>query len=71
MLRKIVLILAVAAISVCCLSGCKKRSSEPEETVKTTEEYEAEAKKEITKDNMAAELDKIEKAVGEEATQEP
>ena len=73
MLRKILIIIAVITISVFCLSGCKKRSSEAEperEEVKTTAEYEAEAKREINKDNMAEELDKIEKALEQEIRQE-
>ncbi len=72
MLRN-VLIIAVAAISVFWLSGCRKRPSEPESgevTVKTMAEYEAEAKKEINKKNMARELKKLEKAIEEDIQKE-
>ena len=73
MLRKVLIIVAVAAISVFCLSGCKKRSSEAEsdqEVLKTMAEYEAEARKQINKDNMAEELENIEKAIEQEVSQE-
>ena len=72
MLRKVLVIVAVAAISVFCLSGCKKRSSEAEsgeEVVKTTAEYEAEAKEQITEENVAEELESIEKALEQEISQ--
>ena len=73
MLRKVLVIAAVAAISVFCLSGCKKRSSETEsgqEVLKTAAEYEAEASEEINKENMAEELENIEKALEQEISQE-
>ena len=73
MLRKVLIIIAVATISVSCLSGCKKRSSEAEsgqEVVKTMAEYEAEARKQINKENMAEELENIEKAIEQEISQE-
>jgi hypothetical protein len=69
MLLRILVIVAIIAISVV---GCKKQSSEPqpgETELKTTAEYEAEAKKEVTKDNMAQELDKIEKDLQQETSQ--
>ena len=72
MLRN-VLIIAVAAISVFWLSGCRKRPSRPESgevEIKTEAEYEAEAKKEINKKNMASELKKLEKAIEEDVQQE-
>ena len=73
MLRKVLVIVMAAAIGVFCMSGCKKRSSEaaPEqEAIKTTAEYEADAKKEISKENMAEELEKLEKAVEDEISKE-
>ena len=73
MLRKILIITAVITISIFCLSGCKKRSTDAQaeqEEVKTTVGYEAEAKEEIDKDNMADELDKIEKELEQEISQE-
>jgi len=73
MFRKILIIVAVAAISVFCLSGCKKRSSKPgasEEAIKTTAEYEAEARKQINKENMAQELESVEKELELDISQE-
>ena len=73
MFRKVLVIVAITAISVFCLSGCRKRSSEAEseeEVLKTMAEYEAEAKKQINKENMADELDRIEKALEQEISQE-
>lgn len=73
MLRKVLVIVAVAAISVFCLNGCKKspEESEPEKkTPKTLADYEAEAEKEITKENMAAELDRLEKEIEAETPSE-
>lgn len=72
MFRKVLVIVAVTAISVFCLSGCKKRSSEAEsdeEVLKTMAEYEAEAKEQINKENMAEELERIEKALEQELSQ--
>lgn len=69
MLQKVLVIVAAAAIIVFCLSGCKKRSSEPEpggEVPKTMADYEAEAEREINKENMAEELEKIERAIKSE-----
>ena len=66
MLRKALVIVAVAAISVFSLSGCKKGPSEAErgeEVVKTKAEYEADAKKKINKKNMVKELEKLEKEI--------
>jgi len=73
MLRKVLVITAAVAISAFCLSGCKKRPSEPESdevTVKTMAEYEAEAKKKINKKNMVKELEKLEKEIEDDMRQE-
>ena len=73
MLRKVLVIVAATAISVFCLSGCKKRSSEAEssqEVLKTMAEYEVEAKKQINKENMAEELERIEKTLEQELSEE-
>jgi len=73
MLRKVLVIIAVTAISISCMSGCKKRSgqAEPEEEVpKTIAEYEAEAEECITKKNLARELERIEKEIEQEIGQE-
>ena len=73
MLRKLLVIAAVTAISVFCLSGCKKRSGEAEsgqEELKTMTEYEAEAKSQINKENMVEELEKIKKELEREIGRE-
>jgi len=73
MLRKILTIVIQAVLYLALLSGCKGSSSESQteqEAVKTEAEYKAEAEKEINKDNMAAELDKIEKSMEQEAAQQ-
>jgi len=70
MLRKVLVVVALAATIVFSASGCKKRSTEPntpdEPEVKTMAEYETEAKKEITKENMDEELEKLEKEIEQE-----
>jgi outer membrane lipoprotein-sorting protein len=69
MYRKITALIVAAAIASFCLSGCKKSSTEAESNepaVKSMAEYDAEAKKEITSDNMNAELDKIDKEMAQE-----
>ena len=74
MLRKILFIIVLATIGLFYISGCKDSSNEAEsgqEVVKTAAEYEAEAKEQITKENMDEELDKIEKALEQEITEEP
>lgn len=72
MFRKVLVIVAATAISIFCLSGCKKRSSEAEpnqDVPKTMAEYEAEARKQINKENMAEELERIEKALEQEVSE--
>jgi Tfp pilus assembly protein PilP len=72
MLRKVLVIFAAVAISVLCLSGCKKSSSEAEsgeEDLKTMAEYESDAKKQITEKNVDEELERIEKSLEEEISQ--
>lgn len=74
MLRKVLFIAAMAAVSLLWLGGCKKRSSEAEPNmpvVKTMAEYEAEAKEQINEENMAAELESIEKTLEKEISEEP
>ena len=68
MSRKVLVIVVVAAIGILCLSGCKKRSSEA--GAKTMAEYEAEARKEINKENMDEELEHIAKTLEQEISQE-
>lgn len=73
MFRKLLVIAAVVAISVFCLSGCKKGPSgavSEQKVLETMAEYEAEAREQINKDNMAGELERIEKALEQELSQE-
>jgi curli biogenesis system outer membrane secretion channel CsgG len=62
MLRKAisVTVIIVAFLLIFGLPGCKKKSEQPT-AVKTEAQYQAQAQKEITEDNMDAELQKIEK----------
>jgi hypothetical protein len=64
----------MAILSSFYISGCDKtsRETEPEEVVelKTTAEYEAEAEKQITEENMEEELKKLEDAVNNEIGKE-
>lgn len=72
-MSKIISGFLIVMLCVVGLAGCGKTSKEPApapEQTKTAAEYEAEAKKEITEENMADELDKLEQAVEEEAAQE-
>jgi len=74
MYRKVLTIFVVAILCISYTGGCKKTSSETvaqQDVVKTEAEYKAEAEKEISEDNMAAELEKIERAMEQEAGQEP
>ncbi|MHC4639841.1 MAG: hypothetical protein ACYTBP_17675 [Planctomycetota bacterium] len=71
MLRKILIIVLLAGLV--CINGCKKSSSEApteEVVVKTMAEYEAQAEKEVTEENMEAELQNIEKQMQQELTEE-
>ena len=73
MLRKVLVVTAVTVITVFYLNGCKKRSNEAksgQEVLKTMAEYKAEAKKQVNKENMAEELDNIEKTLEQELRQE-
>ena len=67
MLHKAFLIVAIAVLMGLGLTGCKKSSEESDTTkpqeVKTSQDYNSEAEKEITKENMDAELDKLEKDI--------
>ena len=70
MLRKIIVI-TIIAINVLCLSGCKKKSGQEKPgsaELNTTAEYQAEAKEQINKKNMAEELEKIEKSLEEDVS---
>ncbi len=73
MLRRILMIAIVAVMSVFCMNGCKERSSgtqSDKEEVKTVAEYKAEAKEQINKENMAEELERLEKSLEQDISQE-
>ena len=70
MLRKVVVIVAAIIACVSFMSGCKKKTQPEQIAVKTMAEYEADANQQITKENMADELNKIEKAVDNDISQE-
>jgi hypothetical protein len=72
MLRIILVVTAVLAISIFCQSGCKKKAGETksEQPPKTTAQYEADAKKQITEDNMQQELRKLEQEVEQDIAAE-
>jgi hypothetical protein len=63
---------AVVVILTVAGAGCKKKPASPNQpaspkaAVKSQAEYNEMAKKQITKDNMQAELDKVEKEVQQE-----
>jgi len=74
MLRKISIIIIVLLLSMPCLNGCEKRSDKTQtdqEPVKTEAEYAAEAKEQINKDNMDQELERLEKSVEQDISEEP
>ncbi len=65
---RVILIIALMAMTSFGFSGCKK--STDEEEVKTAAEYKAEAKEQINEDNMAAELERLEKELEQDVSQE-
>ncbi len=68
LLRILLIIVVTTAVTVFSLSGCKKSS---DTQAKTLAEYQDEAKEQITEENMAEELENIEKAVEQDISQEP
>jgi peptidoglycan hydrolase CwlO-like protein len=65
-MKKRLVIIAVLAVGVVLMSlgGCKDKPADTEsDIVKTDAEYKAQAEKEITKDNLQEELDKLEESV--------
>jgi PBP1b-binding outer membrane lipoprotein LpoB len=71
MLRNIAAVCMIVVLSSLCLVGCSDNNQQapPAEEVKTAEEYKAEAEKEITEENVADELDKLEQEIQLEAGQ--
>ena len=73
MWRKILVIAIMTMMSVFCLSGCKKDSGQTQsdqEEIKTAAEYEADAEEQINKENMAEELERIEKTLEQDISKE-
>jgi len=72
MLKRWILVVIVAALSV-CLPGCGKKETPPADTnevdVKSMAEYEAQAKKDINEQNMDAELEKLQESIEADAPQ--
>lgn len=75
MLRKLIIIIALTTLSTFYLGGCDKTSSDSESegevVVKTQAEYNAEAEKQITEENMDEELANLEKQIEQEISEEP
>ena len=68
-MKKRLVIIAVLAVGFVLMSlgGCKDKPADTEsDIVKTDAEYKQEAEKEITKENMLDELDKLEKSVDQD-----
>jgi hypothetical protein len=75
MLGKLITVVAVVMLTIAGF-GCKKKpappaipnqpAAAPKAEVKSQAEYNEMAKKQITKDNMQTELDKVEKEVRQE-----
>jgi nitrous oxide reductase accessory protein NosL len=71
MLRKLIAVVAIVALTIMAF-GCRKKpaAETPQKMeVKNQAEYNEMAKKEITPENMQAELDKIEKQMQQEKSQ--
>ena len=62
-MSRMILAVVLGGMMVMCLMGCKKS---PKEGPKTPADYEAQAKKEINKDQMDAELERISNALEQE-----
>lgn len=75
MRRTLVVIITLAILGSLFICGCGKTSSDNESEedviVKTQAEYEAEAKEQITEDNMEEELANLEKQIEQEISEEP
>ena len=70
MLKKLSIFVMVLLLCLSVCGGCKKQSDETsadDAEVKTTAEYEAEAEKEITEENMEDELNKLEESIDQDS----
>ena len=63
MSRKTLIVIIAVLMIAAVFPGCKKEADESGDVVKTAAEYKTQAEKEINADNMADELEKIEKSV--------
>ena len=61
MAYRLLTIILIAVLSIGCLTGCGNGGEEP--IVKTDAEYEAQAEKEITEENVDDALDELEKEI--------
>ena len=75
MRRTLFIIITLTILGSLFISGCGKTTSDNEsegdDIVKTQAEYEAEAKEQITEDNMEEELANLEKQIEQEISEEP
>ncbi len=67
MLRKI-LILAIILVLVVAF-GCRKKTGQPVAPSKTATDAQKQAEKEVTKENMNQQLEKIEKEIKKDAAE--
>lgn len=75
MLRKVLVMIILATLSLFYIGGCDETSSDTESdeevVLKPMAEYEAEAEKQITEENFEDELKKLERTVDKEISEEP
>jgi hypothetical protein len=69
MLRKAVIVVCLIAVTALCLSGCKKSTPPPSQPKVQTPQM-PQAEEEITEENIAEQLEKMEKELEAEAAQE-
>lgn len=73
MLKKILAVLTIISVIIIVFAGCKKKSpqAKPQSPpAETATGYQVGTEQEITEENMAAELDKIEKQLEQELSSE-
>ncbi|MBW8017835.1 MAG: hypothetical protein FVQ82_16805 [Planctomycetes bacterium] len=65
--RLVIIAILAGGVVLMSLGGCKDKPADTEsDIVKTDAEYKQEAEKEITRENMFEELDKLEKSVDQD-----
>ena len=70
MLRKTLIMILLVTLCLFYINGCDTETEE-EVVVKTAAEYEAEAEKQITEENIEDELKKLEETIDKEMSEEP